>query len=224
MFNTESIVLNTIGLLHRRKGKPSGRRNIKPTLPSPSGFQLVDKTTKLPWFSYTTTFPPDLEWAPLVAQRTELYLNNPAIGRTYSIFDPAQLSRILVYANRPNRAGITSIRFQGTGKMGLITIGEWPDSEDIRIKPQHKMSISGSTGERIIKVKVAFQRLDSKDQIVGLAIETNLGRNKTIVSSEMSPEKPIHLSAHNVKVLGCGDDHEIMGFHGIVSVSFSFPD
>lgn len=100
-------------------------------------------------------------------------------------------------------------------------MGEWPDREDIRIKERQKMNISGVEGERIIRVKVAFQRLESEDLIVGLVIETNLGRSKTIVSSDMFPEKPTHLSAHvrNVRVLECGEDNEIVGFHGVVSVS-----
>jgi hypothetical protein len=105
--------------------------------------------------------------------------------------------------------------------MGLVTMGEWPDREPITVKPRQKMSISGLNGERIIRIKVAFQRSDTEDRIVGLVIETNSGRSKTIVSSEMFPEKPIHLSAHNVKVLECGENDEIVGFHGVVSVSVS---
>lgn len=103
--------------------------------------------------------------------------------------------------------------------MGLITMGEWPDREDIRIKKRQRMNISGVNGERIVRVRVTFQRLESEDRIVGLVIETNLGRSKAIVTAEMSPEKSIHLSAHNVKILECDEDNEIVGFHGIVGVS-----
>lgn len=104
--------------------------------------------------------------------------------------------------------------------MGQITMGEWPDG--VKINRRQKMNISGVKGERIVKVKVVFQRLGGEDRIVGLTIETNFGRSKAIVSSEMFPEKPIHLSAHNLKVLECGKNDEIVGFHGVVSVSFYY--
>lgn len=188
-------------------------------LPRPSGFQLADEVTKLPWFDDITAFPTDLRLAPLVAQRPGIYLGRPSVGRAYTIFDPSQLDQILVFINIFNRAGITSIRFRGTEKMGLITMGEWPDREDIRIKRRQRMNISGVKGERIVRVRVTFQRLESEDRIVGLVIETNSGRSKAIVTSEMSPEKQIHPSAHNVKILECGEDNEIVGFHGVVSVS-----
>lgn len=210
-----------MGLLFRPKEETRGGAKPipKPTPPLSSGFQLKDKDTKLPWFSDTAVFLTGIHLSPLVAQRTELYSNRAAVGRAYCIFDPSQLEQILVCVNLFKHTGITSIRFRGSQKMGLITMGEWPDREPMSIKPRQRMSISGRTGERITRVKVAFQRLDSEDRIVGLAIETNSGSSKTIVSSEMFPEKPIHLSAHNVKVLECGDDYEIVGFHGIVSVS-----
>lgn len=102
--------------------------------------------------------------------------------------------------------------------MGLITMGEWPEGEDIRIKGRQKMNISGVNGERIVRVKVSFRRVESEDRIVGLVIETDSGRSQTISRSE---EKLIHLSAPNVKTLECGDDNEIVGFHGIVSVSLA---
>lgn len=95
-------------------------------------------------------------------------------------------------------------------------MGEWPDREDIRIKKQQKMNISGVKGERIVRVKVAFHKLESEDRIMGLAIETDSGRSKTIGCSEMFP---IHQLARNVKILECGEDNEIVGFHGVVSVS-----
>lgn len=100
--------------------------------------------------------------------------------------------------------------------MGLITMGEWPEGEDIRIKGRQKMNISGVKGERIVRVKVSFRRVESEDRIVGLVIETDSGRSQTISRSE---EKLIHLSTPNVKTLECGNDNEIVGFHGIVSVS-----
>lgn len=217
---TESIVLDTVGLLYRPKKRTSNYRGFiqNPTLPRPSGFQLTDEVTMLPWFSDITDLPADLQLAPLVGQRPELYLDRPEVGRACTIFDPSQLDQILVFVNLFNRTGITSIRFRGTEKMGLITMGEWPDREDIRIKRRQKMNISGVKGERIVRVRITSQRLDSGDQVVGLAIETNLGRSETIVGSEMFPENP-NLSAHNVKILECGDDNEIVGFHGIVSVS-----
>lgn len=186
--------------------------------PCPPGFQLIDEDTKLPWFSDITAFPADLKLAPLAAQRTELYLGCSGAGRAYSIFDPSQLEQILVFANIPSRVGITSICFRGTEKMGQIAMGEWPDG--VKINRRQKMNISGVKGERVVKVKVVFQRLEGEDRIVGLTIETNFGRSKAIVSSEMFPEKPIHLSAHNLKILECGEDDEIVGFHGVVSVSF----
>lgn len=172
----------------------------------------------LPWFSDITDLPADLQLVPLVGQRPGLYLGRPEFGRACTIFDPSQLDQILVFVNLFNRTGITSIRFRGTEKMGLITMGEWPDREDIRIKRRQKMNILGVKGERIVRVRITSQRLDSEDQVVGLAIETNLGRSETIIRSEMFPENP-NLSAHNVKILECGDDNEIVGFHGIVSVS-----
>lgn len=155
----------------------------------------------------------------LVAQRTELYVGRAGFGRAYCIFDPSQLDQILVAVNLFKRTGITSIRFRGTERMGLITMGEWPVREEITIKPRQRMNISGLKGERIVRVKVAFQRLYNEDLIVGLAIETDWGRSKTIVSSEMFPEKQINLSAHTVKELNCPRNTEIMGFHGVVSVS-----
>lgn len=225
LFNTtESIVLDTVGLLYRPKKDTSSYRDFirNPAPPRPSGFQLTDEVTKLPWFSDITDLPTDLQLAPLAAQRPGLYLGRSAVGRACTIFDPSQLNQILVFVNLFNRAGITSIRFRGTEKMGLITMGEWPDREDIRIKRRQKMNILGVKGERIVRVRIAFQRLESEDRVVGLAIETDSGRSETIVCSEMFPKNP-NLSAHNVKILECGDDNEIVGFHGIVSVSLYLP-
>lgn len=221
---TESIVLDTVGLLYRPKERTSSYRGFirNPTPPRPSGFQLTDEVTMLPWFSDITDLPADLRLAPLVAQRPGLYLGRPAVGRACTIFDPSQLNQILVLVNPPNRTGITSIRFRGTEKMGLITMGEWPDREDIRIKKRQKMNILGVKGERIVRARITFRRLESEDLVVGLAIETDLGRSETIVRSEMFPENP-NLSAHNVKILECGDDNEIVGFHGIISVSLYLP-
>lgn len=156
--------------------------------------------------------------APLAAQRPKLYLKDAKFGRAYTIFDPSQLDQILVLANLFKKIGIACIRFRGTEKMGLITMGEWPEGEDIRIKGRQKMNISGVNGERIVRVKVSFRRVESEDRIVGLVIETDSGRSQTISRSE---EKLIHLSAPNVKTLECGDDNEIVGFHGIVSVSLA---
>lgn len=159
--------------------------------------------------------------APLATQRPGLYLKDAKFGRAYTIFDPSQLDQILVLVNIFRRIGIACIRFRGTDKMGLITMGEWPEGEDIRIKGRQKMNISGVKGERIVRVKVSFRRIESEDRIVGLVIETDLGRSQTISRSE---EKLIYLSAPNVKTLECGDDNEIVGFHGIVSVSLArFP-
>lgn len=215
-------MLDTVGLLYRPK-KSSRKRSLKvPSPPATSGFQIPDKATKLRWFSNIKEFPrKTMRFSSLVAQRTELYSESDTVGRTYCIFDPSQLEQILVCVNLFKHKGITSIRFRGSEKMGLVTMGEWPDREPITVKPRQKMSISGLNGERIIRIKVAFQRSDTEDRIVGLVIETNSGRSKTIVSLEMFPEKPIHLSAHNVKVLECGENDEIVGFHGVVSVSFS---
>ncbi|KAH0610106.1 uncharacterized protein H6S33_012652 [Morchella sextelata] len=214
----EAVVLDTVGLLYRPK-KGSRKRSLRiPSPPTTSGFQILDKATKLRWFSNIKEFPrKTMRFSSLVAQRTELYSDSDTVGRTYCIFDPSQLEQILVCVNLFKHKGITSIRFRGSEKMGLVTMGEWPDREPITVKPRQKMSISGLNGERIIRIKVAFQRSDTEDRIVGLVIETNAGRSKTIVSSEMFPEKPIHLSAHNVKVLECGENDEIVGFHGVVS-------
>jgi hypothetical protein len=123
----------------------------------------------------------------------------------------------MAHINLTNRAGIKSIRFRGTPKMGMVTMGEWPDREVVKIKGPQKMNISGPDGERILKVKVAFHRLHQQDLIVGLSVDTSFGRNKRVISSELCPERPIHL-ADNVRSLECAEVEEIVGFHAIVSV------
>ncbi|KAL7276946.1 hypothetical protein RUND412_000039 [Rhizina undulata] len=215
-----SIVWDKVGLLYRerRPGIDDISLAKEPSGPRMTGIHHVDVETGLPWFNYINIRSSNLSFTSLVAKRSHLYVDRPknTVGRTYTLFNPAQLDQIHVLANSANRAGIKSIRFRGTKRMGLITMGEWPDREGVKLNRSQKMKISGLRGERIARIKVAFQRLEHEDRIVGIAIETTHGRSKTIVSSEMCPEKPLGLIAENV--LESGEGNEIVGFHGIVSM------
>jgi len=214
----ETIDWDAIGLLCRpyRRCSIACSKTQSPTPPPITQFPQSDP--ELPWFSNPQALPVEVWLSPLVAQREEQYIGKPGIGRAYSLFDPAQLDQIVAHINLSHRAGIKSLRFCGTSRMGLVTLGEWPEREDVKVKGPAKMRISGPAGERIEKVKVAFQRLDQQDRVVGLSMETNFGRLKKVFSSELCPERPIHLSPHNVKSLECAEAEEVVGFHAIVSV------
>ncbi|RPB04039.1 hypothetical protein L873DRAFT_1668292 [Choiromyces venosus 120613-1] len=213
----ETIDWGTIGLLCRPDQRcPTARPKTHGQIPPPIT-QYPQSDPQLPWFSNLQALPTDVWLSPLVAQREGQYVGKPGIGRAYSLFDPAQLDQIVAHVNLSHHAGIKSLRFCGTSRMGLVTLGEWPEREDVKIKGPAKMRILGPTGERIEKVKVAFQRLDQQDLVVGLSMETNFGRLKKVFSSELCLERPIRLSPHNVKSLECTETEEIVGFHGIVS-------
>jgi len=215
----ETIDWGAIGLLcrpHRRYSIACSKTH-SPTPPPITQFPQSDP--ELPWFSNLRALPAEVWLSPLVAQREKQYIGKTGIGRAYSLFDPAQLDQIVAHVNLSLRAGIRSLRFCGTPRMGLVTLGEWPEREDVKIKGPAKMRISGPAGERIEKVTVAFQRLDQQDRVVGLSMETNFGRLKKIFSSELSLERPIHISPHNVNSLECAETEEVVGFHAIVSVS-----
>jgi hypothetical protein len=57
------------------------------------------------------------------------------------MFEPDKLLQISVWSCQ----GICSLRFLGTGAMGLITVGDWPaDAEGVKLSGDKKMSIDGT--------------------------------------------------------------------------------
>ena len=103
--------------------------------------------------------------------------------------------------------------------MGTITVGDWPDTEETALDSDKKMFINGPGGERIQRIRIAFQRFVLEERIVGLCIETSHGREKTILSPGMSP-RPIDPAYGQVKVLECcGGTDEIVGLHGLFGPS-----
>ena len=131
--------------------------------------------------------------------------------------------------------GICSIRLRGTEKMGTITVGNWPaDAEGVSLSADNKMLINGTFhpppilthvdkkklgpgGERIIRIDVAFQLLNSEEKVVGLRITTSDGREKAF----LAPLAALNASfdhAESARSLLCPEGDEIVGLHGIFGI------
>ncbi|KAF8537164.1 hypothetical protein BDD12DRAFT_746052 [Trichophaea hybrida] len=204
-----------VGLLYRptNPNSPiSTPRHIQREQPQNAEYHRLDKATGLRWLNDNSNLNPNLRCLPLQAYNPYMGSDPKNYGRAISVFEPSKLLQVRVWSSR---LGVCSLRFRGTADVGIITVGNWPEAEGVNLSRNNKMSIDGPGGERILRIKVAFQRLESEDRIIGLCIETSYGRAKTILSPEMSPEKPIDLADNNVKSLECPGTDEIAGLHGI---------
>lgn len=211
---------NSVGLLYRPQDKDT-EVATPPETPRPqqSGFHETDKNTGLPWLSDPSNAQ-NLYLRPLVARQFFHYQESENVGHAHCVFEPSQLLQLRVYGH-PRGNGIRSIRFRGTAEMGLATLGDWP-AEDVLVKSHHKMSIAGPQGERITRITVYLQRLEDEDRICVLYVETSFGRTGLLVSCRERPvpEKlVVNFNPNNAKVLECGPRDEVVGLHGIVSVS-----
>jgi hypothetical protein len=204
-----------VGLLFRPKGPNSpisAPWQSRHQQPRRTAYHRLDEATGLHWLNDVENLNPDLQLVPMLEYNPYRGGDPKDYGRAISVFEPAKLLQVRVWCSR---TGVCSLRFRGTSDVGIITVGNWSEAEGVNLSRDNKMSVDGPGGERILRIKVAFQRLESEDRIIGLCIETSYGRAKTILSPEMSPEKPIDLADNNVKSLECPDTDEIVGLHGI---------
>jgi len=205
----------TLGLLHRpaSPGAPSWDADV----PELSSYHRLDHKTGLKWLNNVLSWPKDIVFSALTLGDEKTYWGRDSVvmGRGFGVFDPAKLLQIRVWTSG---SAIVSVRFRGGPDMGFVTFGDWPDARDIKLGSDKKMTISGPDGERIVRIKVAFQKLRHEERVLGLVFETSYGRSKTMVCPELSPERPIDRSSENVMILECHDPaKEIVGLHGIYS-------
>ncbi|KAI5790275.1 hypothetical protein EDC01DRAFT_121523 [Geopyxis carbonaria] len=209
-----------VGLLYRtsRPGEKEPRVPETRKKPLPTQYFCRDPETNLRWLNDFQSRDESITLSLGNYGKPRYYREDRKdLGRAFLVFDPSQLLQVRVWCGTgPGVRGILGIRFRGTPAMGIVTAGDWPDEKNKKLTSAEKINIAGPDGERLVKIKLAFQRLaEQEDKIIGLAIETSFGRTKTIVSSSLCPEKPIDLNSSNVKILECPGDKEIVGLNGI---------
>jgi hypothetical protein len=224
-----------LGLLHHPASP--GVSSWDADVPERSSYHRLDDKTGLKWLNNMPSWPKDIIFSALTLGDEKTYWGRDpeVMGRGFGAFDPAKLLQIRVWTSE---SAVVSVRFRGGLDMGFVTFGDWPDARDIKLGSDKKMTISGlltqprlptqliefvgPNGERIVRIKVAFQKLQHEEKVLGLAFETSYGRSKTMVCPKLSPERPIDRSSENVMILECHDPaKEIVGLHGIYGVSGS---